>query len=291
MKPMQRCLSLMLMLAVVVAVSGFAASTATDLLLAKARSLEGRGLMDLAAQSWQQVLMSDPNQPEALAGLARWAKQNGHPEEANQYLGRLRRVNPQDPAIANVESMRSTGPRQRARLEEAARLAQAHQYEESLSIYREVLGDAPPPGQWAIAYYETEAATPDGYPSALAGLRRLAQQFPSDMQYRLCLGRLLTYRPVSRLEGMNILASIPANSAEAGPAREAWRQALVWGGSAPTAVPSLREYLKRYPDAELAAYLTKAEQTQTGAVTGARSREEQLGYAALNANNLLEAET
>src|ERR1039457_5874204 len=152
---MQRCLSLLLVLVVLAAASGFAASTtATDLLLAKSRSLEGRGLMDLAAQSWQQVLMSDPNQPEALAGLARWAKQNGRAEEANQYLARLRKVSPQDPAIANVEAMKVTGPKQRARLEEAGRLAQSHQYEASLAIYREVLGDEPPPGSWAIAYYE-----------------------------------------------------------------------------------------------------------------------------------------
>src|ERR1019366_6619235 len=101
----QRGLSLVLVL-VLAAVSGFAASTAADLLLAKARSLEGRGLMDLAAQSWQQALMSDPNQPEALAGLARWAKQNGRAEEASQYLARLRKVNPQDPAIASVEAMK-----------------------------------------------------------------------------------------------------------------------------------------------------------------------------------------
>src|SRR5664279_3166395 len=143
MKPMQRCLSLMLMLAVVVAVSGFAASTATDLLLAKARSLEGRGLMDLAAQSWQQVLMSDPNQPEALAGLARWAKQNGRTEESQQYLDRLRAVAPNDPAIARITDLKVIGPKQRVRLEEAGRLAGAHQYEDSMRIYREVLGDDP----------------------------------------------------------------------------------------------------------------------------------------------------
>ena len=42
MKRIQRSLSLVLVLVVLAVVSGFAASTATDLLLAKARSLEGR---------------------------------------------------------------------------------------------------------------------------------------------------------------------------------------------------------------------------------------------------------
>ena len=294
MKPMQRCLSLMLMLAVVVAVSGFAASTATDLLLAKARSLEGRGLMDLAAQSWQQVLMSDPNQPEALAGLARWAKQNGRAEEANQYLARLRRVSPQNPAIASVEAMKVTGPKQRARLEEAGRLAQAHQYEASLAIYREVLGDEPPPGSWAIAYYETEAATPDGYDHAVAGIKKMSERFPTDQQYRLSLGRLLTYRPETRAEGIRVLSAIPANSAAGDAARKAWRQALVWDGTSVSNQPFIREYLVRYPDAELQTYLSKsisvsaaAETTKAAPLQGV---EEKRGYDALNAGNLAVAD-
>ncbi len=294
MKRMRRCLSLVLALVVLVTASGFAASTATDLLLAKARSLEGRGLMDLAAQSWQQVLMSDPNQPEALAGLARWAKQNGHAEDANQYLARLRKVSPQNPAIASVEAMKVTGPKQRARLEEAGRLAQAHQYEASLAIYREVLGDEPPPGSWAIAYYETEAATPDGYDHAVAGMKKMSDRFPTDQQYRLSLGRLLTYRPETRAEGIRVLSSIPANSAAGDAARKAWRQALVWDGTSASNQPFLRGYLARYPDAELQTYLSKSMSasaaTESAKAAPLQGVEEKRGYDALNAGNLAVAE-
>jgi Tfp pilus assembly protein PilF len=289
---MRRCLALILCLMLLAALSGFAASTATDLLLAKARSLEGRGLIDLAAQSWQQVLMSDPNQPEALAGLARWAKQTGRTEEANQYLARLRKASPQDAAIASVEAMKVTGPKQRARLEEAGRLAQAHQYEASLAIYREVLGDDPLPGNWAIAYYETEAATPDGYDHAVAGMQKLSQRFPADQQYRLSLGRLLTYRPDTRAQGIRVLASISASGAVGEAARKAWRQALVWDGASTSNQPFLREYLARYPDAELQSYLSKsmsaaAEATSAAPLPGV---EEKRGYDALNAGNLAVAE-
>src|ERR1700739_792415 len=71
-----------------------------DILLAKARSLEMRGRMDLAAQNWQKVLLVNPNQTEALAGLARAAKENGQADEERTYLDRLRKINPQDPQIA-----------------------------------------------------------------------------------------------------------------------------------------------------------------------------------------------
>src|SRR6266498_2348461 len=74
-----------------------------DILLSKARSLEARGRMDLAAQNWNQVLLVNPNQAEALAGLARNAKQNGDAAGVRTYLDRLRKVNPRDPAIAAVE--------------------------------------------------------------------------------------------------------------------------------------------------------------------------------------------
>ena len=120
-----------------------AASSAVDLLLDKARSLEGRGRPDLAAQSWQQVLLADPNQSEALAGLARWCKQSSQPEEARKYLDRLRRAHPTDPAIARIEAMRVLTPQQKARLDEAGRLAHAGRPDDAFRIYREIFGDDP----------------------------------------------------------------------------------------------------------------------------------------------------
>ena len=48
----------------------YAQSKTEQAVVEKARSLESRGLMDLAAQTWQQVLLSQPNNTEALAALA-----------------------------------------------------------------------------------------------------------------------------------------------------------------------------------------------------------------------------
>ena len=70
---------------------------APPLLLSKARSLEARGRMDLAVQNWKQVLLVDPDQTEALAGLARSAKQEGDLQRMGMLLDRLRKVNPTGP--------------------------------------------------------------------------------------------------------------------------------------------------------------------------------------------------
>ena len=86
-----------------------AQSTVEQEVVAKARSLEHRGLTDLAAQTWQQVLLSQPDNTEALAGLARAAKKQGKDNEAARYLGRLRQLSPNDPQIPLIESIRGSG--------------------------------------------------------------------------------------------------------------------------------------------------------------------------------------
>jgi tetratricopeptide (TPR) repeat protein len=58
--------------------------------------------MDLAAQTWQQVLLIDPNNAEALGGIAKAAALRGDSALAETYIERLRRINPNDPSIAVV---------------------------------------------------------------------------------------------------------------------------------------------------------------------------------------------
>ena len=183
------------------------ASQATDLLLSKARSLEGRGLMDLAARSWEQVLLAHPANPEALSGLARVSKMNGKKAEADRYLDRLRAADPKNPVISRIDGMHSFD-QQRGLLNEAQRLSQKQDFDGAMRIYRRVFGNEPPPGNWAISYYETQAATADGWEEATAALDRLLKKYPGSSEYALSLGRLLTYRPKTRLQGIQMLESV-----------------------------------------------------------------------------------
>src|SRR5947207_2991322 len=124
---------LLLILAFVVATAALSQTQGgVDILLAKARSLEARGRMDLAVQNWRKVLLADPDQTEALAGLARSAKQNGQTADERSYLDHLRKINPRDPAIAAVENLRVFTPQERSRLEEAGRLAMQHKPDEAM---------------------------------------------------------------------------------------------------------------------------------------------------------------
>src|SRR5260370_12394750 len=96
-------------------------SGGVDILLAKARSLELRGRIDIAVQNWRKVLLVDPNQTEALAGLARSAKQNGQTNDERSYLDLLRSINPRDPQIEAAEKVRVFRPETRHRPHTARR--------------------------------------------------------------------------------------------------------------------------------------------------------------------------
>ncbi len=68
----------------------------------------------MAVQLWQQILLSDPNNAEALAGVAKDYKLMGSADKANGALDRLRKVNPNDPNIARIEALSSTAGAERA---------------------------------------------------------------------------------------------------------------------------------------------------------------------------------
>jgi tetratricopeptide (TPR) repeat protein len=273
------------------------AESATQSLLDKAHALEVRGRMDMAAQTWQQVLLADPNNVEALAGLARSAKLSGNPALAGTYLDRLRAISPSDPNISRVQNMGSQA-NQTAELQQAGKYAASGQYAQAMKIYRQVFGDTPPQGEWALAYYETESATEDGRPHAIAGLQALIQKYPADSRYQVTLGRILTYNPKTRAEGRQYLERHPNDPQ----AVEALRQSLVWDSANPASAADIRAYLAKHNDAQLAQALrnqpkasaARAPQTpeEIAEASASRSRnvEEQGAYSALNAKNLPEAE-
>ena len=266
------------------------ATNAVDLLIQKARSLEARDREDLAAQVWHQVLVTSPNQPEALAALARWAKRSGRSEEANAYLAKLRRIAPDDSALTQVDSQ-SSDRKASSRLTEASKLAADGRSEEAMRIYREVFGSNPPAGGWSIAYYQTLANTTGGFEPAVAALKRLAESYPDVLDYKIAAGSLMTFRPSSRESGVKLLASVEGSTAAVGKARQAWRQALLWEKANSAYIPSFQNYLTRYKDAELQSALEKMPvQAARAGMPNPTSHEEQLGYEALKKGQIPEAE-
>jgi tetratricopeptide (TPR) repeat protein len=202
-------------------------SSAVRALLARARTLAAHGHLEIAVQTWQQVLLSEANNLEALRGIADADMQLGRKKEAQIYLDRLKRAGGSETEVNRIAEMQDLAPQQ-DRLAQAGKLARAGQYAQAMQIYREIFGANPPAGDWALAYYDTEAATESGRAHAVAGLRKLVDQFPAEDRYAITLGRILTYTPATRSEGISILRRYQSISS----ADDALKQALAWEAQA-----------------------------------------------------------
>jgi cellulose synthase operon protein C len=259
-----------------------------QVLIANARALESRGRPDMAIQIWQQVLLSDPKNLDALAGLARDYKLTGNAEQSDAALERLRTANPNDPNIAKIQALASTRA-QSDQLRQAGNLARQGHNEQAMKIYRELYGDRPPDGDIALAYYQTLYGTASGKETALASMRALAVRNPGDSRYEVELGRMLTYQANTRAEGIRLLKAHPQDPN----AQSALRQALIWDAANPASAAELREYLRAHPqDTEIETHLKENESKLAEMNSGiARTPAERAAFASLNGHRLEEAQT
>ena len=252
----------------------------------KARALESRGRPDMAIQLWQQILLSDPQNTDALAGLAKDYKLIGSDALANQTLDRLRAISANDPDIARIQSM-SSSSKENEQLRQAGELTRQGRNDDAMRIYRQLYNDQPPDGDIALAYYQTLYGATGGKQQAVAGMRALVARNSSDPRYAIALGVMLTYDQHTRAEGIRILQAHPNDSN----AQSALRQALIWDSANPASTAELREYLKSHPqDTELAAALNQNQKKLAQMNSGiARTPAELAAFAALNAGHLEEA--
>jgi Tfp pilus assembly protein PilF len=252
---------------------------AVHMLLERAKNLEAHGHPDIAAQVWQQVLLSDPQNREALTGLARADMQLGRTQDARGYLDRLKSLGGDSADVQSIENMPVVKSRD-ARLDAAVRAARAGDYAGAVRIYQQVFGATPPPGNWALAYYDTEAALPDRRQDAIDGLRGLAQQFPAESRYSITLGRILTYDPKTRAQGIAMLS----HYGESQQAQNALQQAERWNASQQTGLQQAAGPGGGQPQ-ESAGRGVRAR-----AGTPAGDSHDALGYRALNSGYLDTAE-
>src|SRR5258708_2919597 len=259
-----------------------------QVLVANAHALESRGRPDMAIQIWQQILLSDPKNIDALSGLARDYRLSGSMKESDAALEKLRAINPNDPNIPKIQALTSTRL-QSDRLRQAGNLARQGHNEEAMRIYRELYGDRPPDGDIALAYYQTLYGTASGKQTAVEAMRALAARNPGDTRFTVEVGVMLTYEAKTRAEGIRIWKEHPQDPN----AQTAWRQALIWDSANPASAGELREYLRQHPqDTEIENHLKENEGKLAQMNSGiARTPAERAAFAALNAHHLEEAQT
>ena len=231
-------------------------SPASEQLAQQARYWEGQNRYDLARENWLKLLRSSPDSASALAGLANAEAVSGRAAAAQVYLDRLKESHPDHPDLRRIEAAIRQGSINQDQLNQPRTLARQGKYQEAIDAYRTSFGKEIPSGRLGLEYYQTLAGTEDGWEPAKEGIERLAKENGNDGIYQLALAQHLTYREGTRRQGITQLAGLAQQPSIAAPAKQAWRQSLLWLGAKRGDEPLYQDYLKRYgEDAQVSARL------------------------------------
>lgn len=222
--------------------------SAIKALIEQGQYWQSRGRGDRAAESWQKLLRLDPNQAEALYGMALVELDAGRSSSASDYLQRLKKSHPSDAKIARLEQSIRLGSSNK-QLDDARQLARSGQASEAVARYQSALDNKAPEGPLALEYYQTLGGTAQGWEEARRGLEKLAKEQPDDAKIALALAQHLTYRESTRREGIRQLSQLAGRADAVSPqATESWRKALSWLGTRAADVSLYQAYLTKHPD-------------------------------------------
>ncbi|MBB3258151.1 tetratricopeptide (TPR) repeat protein [Paraburkholderia bannensis] len=234
----------------------WAQDATSRMLLEQGRYWQAHDKPDLAAQSWQKLLLTDPKQPEGLYGMASVAIGKKQFSVANDYLARLRAAAPdsrfvplleQDLRLA-VEPGKSTLARARQMAQDAVNQNDIKALGAAIAQYNKALGGKPPQGAVAREYYTYLGYTEGGTDQGIQGLTRLNAETPNDPYTMLALAQHQVRDEHDRAAGVALLEKLATRPDIGGAATEAWRSVLTW--VTPTAKNRswFEDYLKLHPD-------------------------------------------
>jgi Tfp pilus assembly protein PilF len=253
---------------------------------------------DLAEQAWQKVLRINPKQPDALFGMGMVLADRKDGSGAQQYLARLREVAPNYPNIDELGRRLGESSLRDQTVNDARRLQQSGQSASAVQEYQRALEGKPATPELQFGYYQALAATPQGWDQARRGLQQLAQQNPDNPRFALAYAQHLTYRDVTRREGIAQLAKLSGDSSVGAAARKSWRQALLWLDARASDAPLYQTYLQLVPDDAAVKARSDSmvqqdqaarERAQQNAAVDARGRTIADGFAALDRGDLVTA--
>ncbi|OWT74281.1 MULTISPECIES: cellulose biosynthesis protein BcsC [unclassified Achromobacter] len=274
--------------------SGWAQPAATASLLEQGRYWQTQGDNRRATQAWEKLLLSDPNQQEALYGLGLAAVREKRTGDAQATLTRLTQLDANSTWVKRLQQdialASGTGS---ADLEQARMLAVSGDIDKAMQTYDKALQGREPQGDIALEYYSFLGYSDKGLQRAIDGLQRLQRENPNNANVRLALAKHLIRTEDRRAEGVRMLAQLAQRKDVGADATDSWRSGLIWIGAPRADEKALFEaYLKDHPDdAEVRAVMNNPAAPR-GAPAVAWRQDARLarGFAALKNNDLATAE-
>ncbi|MBA1276456.1 cellulose biosynthesis protein BcsC [Stutzerimonas stutzeri] len=181
-----------------------------------------RNRLEMARQVLDRALLVRPNAEEALYRMALYAQDK---QAREQWIERLRAASPDSHYLASLNSADRRAQIDDRALAGVRQLASRGRTQEAIKGYRALLNGGIPSPDLASEYYQTLAGDAASWKEGVEGLKRLAEDQPTDAGVQLAYARALTYREETRRQGIERLAELaPASASASG----AWRQALLW---------------------------------------------------------------
>lgn len=248
------------------------------------------GRLELAEASWRKLLSADPRSADAMYGMSQVELARGNTEAARGWIARLRAAHPGDARAGRFEARLRQPGAQTTDLQAARSAARAGRTAEALQLYRAMFGNRPPPEPLAAEFYQLLGGSPHGWDEALAGLEQLVRGKPDNLDYRLALAQLQTYREPTRRQGIRSLADLSKQPATAAAARASWRQALLWLDARAADASLYRDFLALQADTVLAQRLEGLADARPAAAAPPATDPTGPGFAALERGDLSAAE-
>ncbi len=221
-----------------------------DALFKQAQTWHDRFQPQLAKESLNRILLTDPNNTEAMYLMSLWASEQGQAQEAKAWRDRLQRLNPNDPHLQQLTDMEEMSSLSQDQLKRARDLASSGNIPAALSAYQALFRNGVPPKSLTSEYYLTMSGDQNHYDEAVQAIANYIRQNPNDTTAKVTYGKLLTYRDSTRRDGIEVLEYFAQTNADAD---RALRQALMWLTPTDADQPVYMRYCTRHPeDAEVA---------------------------------------
>ncbi len=240
---------------------------------------------NLAKQTLNRILLTDPNNAEALYLMSLWSSEAGDAAESARWAERLKAAHPNDPRVVSLEGINSMSNTAKEQLKLARELAASGNIPAALTTYRNIFNGDTPPKALATEYYLTQAGDPASYNAAVQSIGNYIRSNPGDTNAKIAYGKILTYRENTRREGIRVLEYYAPNSKDAD---SALRDALLWLSPAASDQEIYNSYISRHPeDTEVSSRFA---QSYTGSMLNtayAEQAQQQSDKAKVNFENVL----
>lgn len=129
-------------------------------------------------------------------------------------------------------------------------LAKAGETSAAAAAYRKLFPDGPP-AAYAVEYYETMAGAVGYRDKGRLGLKQLVEKNPNNLDAQIAYAQVLTWRPATRLDGLQRLQKLAAlsglSASQSSAIDHAWSETLHWLAQTPESVPEYDAWLKVHP--------------------------------------------